>query len=342
MTDGPDGPAGAVPPERPVGAVPSERPVGAAQRRAAAAARGARVAAGRSAAGPGAASEGPPTVSAPASGEAPAPGAPAQPAGRAARRDLDPDALAALEEERDFLLRSLDDLAREHDAGDVDDDDYQALADDYTARAAATIRAIDERHARRAAARPPRSLGRIVAGVAIVVGLGVGAGWLVAATAGSRDPGETITGDIRRTSIEEIAQGGRHTAEGNELAVKGEGAAAVEAYKRAIDAYQRALEIQPGNVEAMTYRGWLMHNIALKAPSQADVLDATALEWLTRAITTDPTYADARIFRAILLEETKPAEALADLDAFDPAAVPSGMQEMVATLRARIEAAVGR
>src|SRR5690606_11549803 len=61
------------------------------------------------------------------------------------RRQLDPDALAALEEERDFLLRSLDDLEREHDAGDVDDADYAELKDDYTARAAAVLRAIDDR-----------------------------------------------------------------------------------------------------------------------------------------------------------------------------------------------------
>src|SRR5690606_37957028 len=45
------------------------------------------------------------------------------------------DDLVALEEQRDFLLRSLDDLEREREAGDLDDDDYQALKDDYTARA---------------------------------------------------------------------------------------------------------------------------------------------------------------------------------------------------------------
>ena len=57
--------------------------------------------------------------------------------------------LAALEEQRDFLLRSLDDLEREHDAGDVDDNDYLALEDDYTARAARVIRAIEAREASR-------------------------------------------------------------------------------------------------------------------------------------------------------------------------------------------------
>ncbi len=48
-----------------------------------------------------------------------------------------------MEEERKFLLRSLVDLEREHDAGDVDDVDYQELKDGYTVRAAHTLRAIE-------------------------------------------------------------------------------------------------------------------------------------------------------------------------------------------------------
>ena len=51
------------------------------------------------------------------------------------------DRLAELEEERRFLLRSLDDLEREHEAGDVDDRDYETLQDGYTVRAAAVLRA---------------------------------------------------------------------------------------------------------------------------------------------------------------------------------------------------------
>src|SRR4051794_35217879 len=72
---------------------------------------------------------------------------------------LDPDELAALEEQRDFLLASIVDLDREHDAGDLEDDDYRTLKDDYTARAAEVLRAIDERHAAFADAKRPRSLG---------------------------------------------------------------------------------------------------------------------------------------------------------------------------------------
>ena len=42
------------------------------------------------------------------------------------------DRLAELEEERHYLLRSLTDLEKEHDAGDVDDLDYHTLKDGYT------------------------------------------------------------------------------------------------------------------------------------------------------------------------------------------------------------------
>jgi tetratricopeptide (TPR) repeat protein len=47
-----------------------------------------------------------------------------------------------LEEERDFLLSSLRDLEREREAGELSQRDYQALHDDYTARAALTGSAV--------------------------------------------------------------------------------------------------------------------------------------------------------------------------------------------------------
>src|SRR5581483_479501 len=55
---------------------------------------------------------------------------------------FDPDDLASLESERDFLLRSIADLEIEREAGNLDDERYQALKDDYTARAAAVLRSI--------------------------------------------------------------------------------------------------------------------------------------------------------------------------------------------------------
>ena len=51
---------------------------------------------------------------------------------------FDPDALAALEEERTFLLTSLRDLDAELAAGDIDRADYDELRDDYTRRTASS------------------------------------------------------------------------------------------------------------------------------------------------------------------------------------------------------------
>src|SRR5204863_5122706 len=59
---------------------------------------------------------------------------------RSPMTDLDRDALEA---ERDFLVRSIDDLDEERAAGNVDDGTYRELHDDYTARAAAVIRSLE-------------------------------------------------------------------------------------------------------------------------------------------------------------------------------------------------------
>src|ERR1700682_4779411 len=78
------------------------------------------------------------------------------------------DERAHLESEREFLLKSLDDLEAEHAAGNIDDESYQGLHDDYTARAAATIRALrDGVDARPAAAPLPRNR-RILVGAGVV------------------------------------------------------------------------------------------------------------------------------------------------------------------------------
>jgi len=74
-----------------------------------------------------------------------------------AARDSD---LEALEQEREFLLRSLADLDAEFEAGDIEEDDYRSLTDDYTARTAAVLKAIQAAsgpRTRRAAAPRPGS-----------------------------------------------------------------------------------------------------------------------------------------------------------------------------------------
>ena len=249
----------------------------------------------------------------------------------ARRRDLDPDALAALEEERDFLLRSLEDLEREYAAGDVDDSDFEELKDDYTARAAAVIRAIEDRTEAVKSLRPQRNWQRTALGLVLVGAMAVGASWVVFRNAGTRAPGQGLTGDIRQDSSNLILQAQGLTGQAQASLQAGDSAKAIKQFESAVQAYDKALEISPENVQALTYRGWVLHTIALSSePSVAVEFDRQALEYLDEAIAIDPLYSDARVFRAILERNAGDfAAAKVDLDAIDMNAIPMYMIQMV-------------
>ncbi|MCE2806829.1 MAG: hypothetical protein LW869_00050 [Actinobacteria bacterium] len=249
----------------------------------------------------------------------------------ARRRDLDPDALAALEEERDFLLRSLEDLEREYAAGDVDDSDFEELKDDYTARAAAVIRAIEDRTEAVKSLRPQRNWQRTALGLVLVGAMAVGASWVVFRNAGTRAPGQGLTGDIRQDSSNLILQAQGLTGQAQASLQAGDSAKAIKQFESAVQTYDKALEISPENVQALTYRGWVLHTIALSSePSIAAEFDRQALEYLNEAIAIDPLYSDARVFRAILERNAGDfAAAKVDLDAIDMNAIPMYMIQMV-------------
>jgi tetratricopeptide (TPR) repeat protein len=257
------------------------------------------------------------------------------------RRELDPDTLVALEEERDFLLRSLDDLEREHDAGDVDDPDYAELKDDYTARAAAVLRAIDDRRDLASAAGPGRSWVRTAVALGIVAVLAVGVGWFVFRDAGTRSPGDGITGDARQDSANLVLAAQTATGQARVALQDGDNEKALDLFRSALQSYTDALEISPGNVMALTYRGWLNHNLAVgvgEGPEAAQ-LDGYARDDLDQALANDPTFADALVFRAFLhadVGEFAPAQVL--LDAIDPDAIPPYMADELASLQARVTA----
>jgi tetratricopeptide (TPR) repeat protein len=259
------------------------------------------------------------------------------------RRMLDPDALAALEEERDFLLASLTDLEREHDAGDVDDVDYESLKDAYTSRAAVVLRSIADRHELIARSGEERSLTRTLLVLTLVAVLSVGAGWVVFRNAGTRAPGQGLTGDARQDSANLILQAQSATGQASAALGEGDGAKALKFFESAISAYDKALELSPANTEALTYRGWVLHTIAVNSEAaQAAQLDSQALVYLDRAIAIDPTYADARVFRAILERNAKDyAAAKADLDAVDMNAIPPFMTNLVNSVRTELESVGG-
>ncbi|HYT38995.1 MAG TPA: hypothetical protein VEN99_05765, partial [Acidimicrobiia bacterium] len=121
---------------------------------------------------------------------------------------FDPDALASLESERDFLLRSISDLETERAAGNLDDERYRALKDDYTARAAAVLRSIEQGGAARPAPPPVPKKRRLLTGGGVVAFVAITVLVLLFA-AGKRHDGQTITGNAqsRRAALERQVKG---------------------------------------------------------------------------------------------------------------------------------------
>ena len=153
-------------------------------------------------------------------------------------------------------------------------------------------------------------------GITVVAALaGVG----VARFSGSRGAGESVTGDIRATT--------------RQLIFDAQGALSGGDIDEAIALYDEALELQPSNVEALTYRGWLASRRGGDPDSEA------AVGFIDDAIAIDPNYADARLFKAIIsIENDDPARAAAELAAFDALDPPAFAETLIAQsgLRERI------
>lgn len=230
-----------------------------------------------------------------------------------------PGGVDPLEEQRDFLLRSLDDLDAEYEAGDVEEEDYRRLRDDYTARAAAVLRAMEEERPREQgrSSRPAsaRSWLRPAALVTVVLLLAVGAGLAVARSSGTREAGEQVSGDIRLTNRDRLLQALERVNAGEPV--------------EALELYDEVLETEPDNPEALTYRGW---TLALSG------LLEEGLVWLDRAVQADPGYPDARALRAVVLANglQRPEAALEDLEALDRDALPPDILPLVDGLRQRL------
>ncbi|HWL45543.1 MAG TPA: hypothetical protein VNQ73_21560 [Ilumatobacter sp.] len=229
------------------------------------------------------------------------------------RSRLSLDRLAELEEERRFLLRSLADLEREHDAGDVDEADYAELRDGYTVRAAATLREIEAGYAALPTRPPANWPRRIGVGVAVAV-LIVIVGWVLAATNAQRLPGQTPTGADPRDRRQVLL------AEARRLQFQEPGVAS--------QLYGVVLDEFPDDLEALTYRGWT----AVLADPTDESVHRSARADFDRAIEIDPSYSDPWCFRGILAFrfEDRPDAADDDLDqclALNPTAMARDLVE---------------
>ncbi len=199
---------------------------------------------------------------------------------------------AELEDERGFLLRSIEDLDAERGAGDLTDADHRALRDRYTVRAAAVLRSLaeldaghglavpvrvpvrqeigtarepdgpdssDRRHAGGAPRRQRRRRLRLLVWGAAGA-FAAAASVLVVAELDSRLPGQTATGSVRLSSAEKLQ---RMLAQAQILEAASQPA-------RALTLYRRGLRQDPTQEQALAESGWLEFEagvVAKSAPS---------------------------------------------------------------------------
>lgn len=221
-------------------------------------------------------------------------------------------------DERDHLLVSLDDLDAERAAGDIDDADYRVLHDDYTARAAQLSRALDGAAVTRRSRDKPSSLRGRLSWVVGVVAIALIAAWAMTAYSGARGSDATASGEIRESTQTLIAKAAEAFGSGDP--------------DRAIELYGEALDIQPTNVEALTYRGWISYQTGDAASARSD-LDA--------AVEIDPTYGDVRVFRTVIaLDDGEYERARDELRAFDASNPSPVAQQLVNQRQVRERVAV--
>ena len=201
----------------------------------------------------------------------------------------------ALEEERDFFLRSLRDLEAERAAGDMDDVDYQALKNDYTSRAAALLRRLDppaegaavaggavsggavsggemvgrsagvrERSAggRRRRGRPRWRLVAVIAAVVAAAGL---TGWKIGQASGPRAAGDNISGGGGSPAGAALS-----TAAVARLLVEGQSTAA-ENPVGALKDFNKILAVYPDQPQALTDEGWVLAQGGVVNQGEADL-----------------------------------------------------------------------
>ncbi|WP_116999164.1 tetratricopeptide repeat protein [Desertimonas flava] len=238
---------------------------------------------------------------------------------------VDLDRLATLEAERTFLLRSLRDLEAEHDAGDVEDDDYVTLRDGYTKRAADVLRQIEAGRAELPPKRPVNWSRRLGIGAAIVAAT-AGIAWLVADRSSQRLPGQEITGGQAVAERDDVPA---LMAEARQLFGAGVNADAA-------DRYQRVLELEPDNVVAKTYLAWLLYINTLGQPDEIrTVAVEAARDQLTEAAELDPGYADPHCFLGVIAGnfdgdvETARAEAETCIELDPPGQIEGMVQDFI-------------
>lgn len=237
-----------------------------------------------------------------------------------------------LESERDFLLRSIQDLEDEREAGDVSDEDFSRLYDRYATRAAEVLRAIesidagqtatlttespaeiedaepaseDADGAKIAVAGPRRRRKTLLVGGIICLLAAVIVGLIVLNT-GDQLPGNPVTGSGPALPTGQQVQ--RLMEQGAVLEQEGQ-------LSEALTVYEEVLEKDPSNALAMSEAGWIEFEAGVLDKSNKTVQQGATYE--EGAVALDPELPSARAYLgSMLLIEGQPKDAVVQYGQF--------------------------
>jgi tetratricopeptide (TPR) repeat protein len=234
---------------------------------------------------------------------------------------LDKERRAQLEEERDFLMKSLDDLELEKESGGIDDESYAALHDDYTARLAAALRSLRDDVDVVPKAKPvprTRTRKRVVLISAVVV-FAIVAGVSLAYAVGARLPGQTGSGNSgsspklsasEKATLAKLKQQitslqDQVNASPDDYNLRLQLSLLYEQNGDQLNALKQsdaAITIDPNRPEAHANSARLLYLISGQLPNKSAQQQyvAQALAGFSKAIEVDPNYADSYFFRAVL------------------------------------------
>ncbi len=247
-----------------------------------------------------------------------------------------------LADQCEFLRRSLDDAEREHDAGDLSDEDYAVLVDRDRARlteveeelaalgpALDVEPPVDEPLMKSAPGRVGLPAWRKVGIVASCLLIVLGVVLLVSHFVHSSAPGQPVSGSISQSQAQ---------------AIEHENDQALDAYDNgengtALSLFNQVLAQDPSDPRALAYAGFLEWNIGSKEHVARLVEIGTAE--IRKALQVQPSYPDAHLFDGLVLanQDHEYAAAVAQFNEFladgpAPAEALASAQDVAPSYRA--------
>ena len=209
------------------------------------------------------------------------------------------------ENEKDFLLKSLDDLDSELAKGDLTEKDYAQLSRNYKRR----LIKLTKQETRSIKESKLQNVKKTWFTVTFLVVLALISGIAIANSSGERTGSETITGSIRKSTVTKLQEAQQLLSDSDK-------------WDEAISLYDEVLQDQPSNAEALTYRAWLRYRTGEDS-------DPQIRDWREVRIL-NPEFADAIVFLTIALsDESRFSEALIELQELQELEITSQLRSVL-------------